>query len=103
VISRAGIEHSSEAIDHESPLLESQSSGPLMQGTVAVADFGWYTHLRARPGLEEASFWKPSAQRAFGAPEFSPFFFKSKAPYDAICGFGYSAGRGLAKAPSGSR
>jgi hypothetical protein len=49
-----------------------------MQGTVAVADFGWYTHLRARPGLEEASFWKPSAQRAFGAPGFSPFFIQVK-------------------------
>ena len=62
-----------------------------MQGTVAVTDFGWYTHLRAHPELEEVNFWKPSAHRPLNAPEFSPFFFKLKAPYNAICGFGYFA------------
>lgn len=62
-----------------------------MQGTVAVTDFGWYAHLRAHPELEEVNFWKPSAHRPFNAAEFSPFFFKLKAPYNAICGFGYFA------------
>jgi len=62
-----------------------------MDGTVAVTDFGWYTHLRAHPELEEVNFWKPSAHRPLNAPEFSPFFFKLKAPYNAICGFGYFA------------
>jgi putative restriction endonuclease len=62
-----------------------------MQGTVAVTDFGWYTRLRSLPELEEVNFWKPSAQRPFAAPEFSPFFFKLKSPYEAICGFGYFA------------
>jgi len=62
-----------------------------MQGTVAVTDFAWYTHLRAHPELEEVNFWKPSAHRPLSAPEFSPFFFKLKAPYNAICGFGYFA------------
>jgi putative restriction endonuclease len=62
-----------------------------MQGTVAVTDFGWYTRLRSLPGLEEVNFWKPSAQRPFAAPEFSPFFFKLKSPHEAICGFGYFA------------
>ena len=62
-----------------------------MQGTVAVTDFGWYARLRSLPGLEEVNFWKPSAQRPFVAPEFSPFFFKLKAPHEAICGFGYFA------------
>lgn len=63
-----------------------------MDGTVAVTDFGWYTHLRAHPELEEVNFWKPSANRRFSAPEFSPFFFKLKAPHNAICGFGFFAG-----------
>lgn len=62
-----------------------------MQGTVAVTDFGWYTRLRSLPELEEVNFWKPSAQRPFSAPEFSPFFFKLKSPHNAICGFGYFA------------
>ena len=62
-----------------------------MQGTVAVTDFGWYAHLRAHPELEEVNFWKPSAHRPFNAAELSPFFFKLKAPYSAICGFVYFA------------
>ena len=62
-----------------------------MQGTIAVTDFGWYTHLRAHPDLEEVNFWKPSARRILTAPQCSPFFFKLKAPYNAICGFGYFA------------
>lgn len=62
-----------------------------MRGTVAVTDYGWYTHLRSHPELEEVNFWKPSANRRFSAPEFSPFFFKLKSPYNAICGFGYFA------------
>jgi putative restriction endonuclease len=56
-----------------------------------VTDFGWYSRLRSLPGLEEVNFWKPSAQRPFAAPEFSPFFFKLKSPHEAICGFGYFA------------
>ena len=62
-----------------------------MHGTVAVTDFGWYTHLRAHPELEEVNFWKPSARRPLSVPEFSPFFFKLKAPYNVICGFGFFA------------
>jgi putative restriction endonuclease len=57
-------------------------------GTVAPTDFGWYTFLRTRGALEEVNFWRPSAERRFNAPEFSPFFFKLKAPHNAICGFG---------------
>jgi putative restriction endonuclease len=62
-----------------------------MRGTVAVTDYGWYLHLRSHPELEEVNFWKPSAARTFSAPAFSPFFFKLKAPHNAICGFGYFA------------
>ena len=61
-----------------------------MQGTVAVTDFGWYEFLERRP-LLEVNFWTPSDRRQFKAPEFSPFFFKLKAPHNAICGFGYFA------------
>lgn len=61
-----------------------------MQGTVAVTDHAWYEFLRRRH-LPEINFWTPSDRRTFNAPEFSPFFFKLKAPHNAICGFGYFA------------
>lgn len=61
-----------------------------MHGTVAVTDFGWYEFLLAG-APEEVNFWTPSDRRRFFAPQFSPFFFKLKAPYNAICGFGYFA------------
>lgn len=62
-----------------------------MMGTVAVTDFGWYSHLRSHPELAEVNFWKPSAARAFTAVEFSPFLFKLKAPHNAICGYAWFA------------
>ena len=61
-----------------------------MHGTIAVTDFGWYQFLLARQ-LPEVNFWTPSDRRASHAPQFSPFFFKLKAPHNAICGFGYFA------------
>ena len=61
-----------------------------MIGTVAVTDFDWYTVL-SRCSLQEVNFWTPSARRRFAAAEFSPFFFKLKAPHRAIAGFGYFA------------
>lgn len=61
-----------------------------MIGTVAVTDFGWYEFL-ARRRAPEINFWTPSDRRRFSAPEFSPFFFKLKAPHRAIAGFGYFA------------
>lgn len=62
-----------------------------MKGTIAITDFGWYETLRSIPGLAEVNFWKPSTARAFRAPEFSPFFFKLRAPRNAICGFAFFA------------
>ncbi len=62
-----------------------------IHGTIAITDLGWYEHLRALPGLEEVNFWKPSAVRRFRAPEFSPFFFKLRAPHNAICGYAFFA------------
>lgn len=61
-----------------------------MHGTVAVTDQGWYDFLARHP-TSEANFWTPSDRRRFTAPLFSPFFFKLKAPYRAIAGFGYFA------------
>ncbi len=61
-----------------------------MNGTVAVTDYGWYEFLSTR-ALPEVNFWTPSDRRPFTAPEFSPFFFKLKAPHRAIAGFGYFA------------
>jgi len=61
-----------------------------MQGTVAVTDYGWYQHL-SRGSFREVNFWTPSDRRGFSSPVFSPFFFKLKAPHNAICGFAYFA------------
>lgn len=61
-----------------------------MFGTLAVTDTGWYEFLRDRRPAE-VNFWTPSDRRHFGAPTFSPFLFKLKAPANAICGFGYFA------------
>lgn len=62
-----------------------------MLGIVAVTDFGWYERLLEHQRIEEANFWKPSATRGLNAPPFSPFIFKLRSPYNAICGFGYFA------------
>jgi putative restriction endonuclease len=60
-------------------------------GTIAITDLGWYSFLSARPEISEVNFWTPSARRAFKAPVFSPFFFKLRAPHNAICGFAWFA------------
>src|SRR5688572_16384884 len=60
-------------------------------GTIAPTDFGWYEFLSARGSWNEVNFWTPSTHFTFRAEEFSPFLFKLKAPYNAICGFGYFA------------
>ena len=62
-----------------------------MKGYIAVTDSGWYEHLRARPGPQDANFWRPSA-RTVRLDVGTPFLFKLKAPNHAIAGFGYFAG-----------
>jgi putative restriction endonuclease len=59
-----------------------------MIGSIAPTDAAWYQFLWGR-GRDEVNFWKPSARRAFRAEPSSPFLFKLKAPYRAICGFGF--------------
>lgn len=61
-----------------------------MRGYVATTDFDWFSFLRARQPLDEVNFWQPSAH-GFNAPPGTPFFFKLKAPYYAIGGFGIFA------------
>ena len=62
-----------------------------MIGTIAITDEGWYGFLEEHADVTELNFWTPSARRAFLAPRFSPFLFKLRAPYNAICGFAYFA------------
>jgi putative restriction endonuclease len=59
-----------------------------MHGTVAVTDYEWYRFLLEH-GSSEVNFWMPLNRNPIRAAPFSPFFFKLKAPHNAICGFGY--------------
>ncbi|MBI2894422.1 MAG: HNH endonuclease [Deltaproteobacteria bacterium] len=59
-----------------------------MEGYVAVTDHGWYEKLAYEPGSRDVNFWRPST-RAFRLVPGTPFFFKLKAPYNAVVGFGY--------------
>jgi putative restriction endonuclease len=63
-----------------------------MEGFIAVTDQGWYEHLRATPGPMDANFWRPSPRIPVRLEIGTPFFFKLKAPHNAIAGFGYFAG-----------
>jgi len=60
-------------------------------GTIAITDEGWYRFCAEHPEVTELNFWTPSARRSFRAPAFSPFLFKLRAPFNAICGFAYFA------------
>ena len=62
-----------------------------MQGYVAVTDYGWFQHLAQTLLWEEVNFWRPSDRRAFRGVPGTPFFFKLKAPHNAIGGFGFVA------------
>jgi hypothetical protein len=63
----------------------------LMRGFVAPTDHDWYQFLRARPELGEVNFWRPGAANFKALQPGEPFFFKLKAPYNAIGGFGLFA------------
>src|SRR3954470_7206735 len=63
-----------------------------MRGFVANTDWDWYSFLSAGPPLDEVNFWRPSGKSQFAALDpGEPFFFKLKAPRNAIGGFGYFA------------
>lgn len=59
-----------------------------MRGFVAPTDFGWYQFLRQRPEIREVNFWRPSQSRFAAIQSGELFFFKLKAPHNAIGGFG---------------
>ena len=60
-----------------------------MIGWIAPTDYDWFTFLAARQRFEEVNFWTPSTHFAFRSEPGTPFFFKLKAPHNAIAGFGY--------------
>lgn len=62
-----------------------------MDGYVAVTHHDWFQHLAQGRFWEEVNFWRPSAHHGFNGPPGSPFFFKLKAPHNAIGGFGFVA------------
>ncbi|MEJ7786724.1 MAG: BREX system ATP-binding domain-containing protein [Solirubrobacteraceae bacterium] len=62
-----------------------------MRGYVGVTDYGWYRHLHARPHLDEVNFWRPGGASFKVLPPGGLFFFKLKAPHNAIAGFGQFA------------
>jgi putative restriction endonuclease len=62
-----------------------------MQGYVAPTDYDWYEYLQARPHLEEVNFWRPGTANFAALTPGEPFFFKLKAPHNAVAGFGQFA------------
>jgi putative restriction endonuclease len=62
-----------------------------VRGFVAPTDHGWYQFLRARPEIDEVNFWRPGAVSFSALTPGEVFFFKLKAPYDAVGGFGLFA------------
>jgi putative restriction endonuclease len=62
-----------------------------MRGFIAPTDHGWYQFLLGRAELTEVNFWRPGAVRFAALSPSEPFFFKLKAPYDAVGGFGLFA------------
>lgn len=62
-----------------------------MRGFVSPTDHGWYQFLLARSELSEVNFWRPGGGGFAALDPGEPFFFKLKAPYNAIGGFGLFA------------
>lgn len=62
-----------------------------MEGWVAVTHSDWFDHLAGQKTRQEVNFWSPSDYYAFHGTPGAPFFFKLKAPRNAIGGFGYVA------------
>ena len=62
-----------------------------MRGFVAPTDHDWYRYLHARPHLDEVNFWRPGGGNFVALRPGEPFFFKLKAPFNAIGGFGQFA------------
>lgn len=59
-----------------------------MDGWVAVTHDDWFDFLARRRHRDEVNFWTPSDYYAFRGTPGAPFFFRLKAPRNAIGGFG---------------
>jgi putative restriction endonuclease len=59
-----------------------------VRGFLAPTDHDWYRYLHARPHLDEVNFWRPGGGTFAALIPGEPFFFKLKAPYNAVGGFG---------------
>ncbi len=60
------------------------------KGYVGLTDPDWYSFLAQHPHVDEVNFWQPHGGRAFRAiTPGAPFFFKLRAPYKSIAGFGF--------------
>ena len=62
-----------------------------MEGWIAVTHSDWFDFLAQQWRREEVNFWSPSDHYAFHGTPGAPFFFKLKAPRNAIGGFGFVA------------
>jgi putative restriction endonuclease len=62
-----------------------------VHGFVAPTDHGWYQFFLARQPVDEVNFWQPGGRNFRALQPGEPFFFKLKAPHDAIGGFGIFA------------
>lgn len=63
-----------------------------MKGFVANTHSDWFGFLQRKGRWEEVNFWNPSDYYAFHGEPGSPFFFRLKAPRNAIGGFGLVSG-----------
>lgn len=62
-----------------------------VRGFVAPTDQGWYRFFLNGPPRDEVNFWRPGGTILRALQPGEPFFFKLKAPYNAIGGFGIFA------------
>jgi len=62
----------------------------MQTGYIGLTDPDWYSFLLSQPKIDEVNFWQPHGGRAFKALNQSDiFFFKLRAPYKLIAGFGF--------------
>jgi putative restriction endonuclease len=59
-------------------------------GYIGLTDPDWYSFLQSQTKVDEVNFWQPHGERAFHALKRGDlFFFKLRAPYKSIAGFGF--------------
>jgi putative restriction endonuclease len=62
----------------------------MRKGYIGLTDPDWYKFLSDHPRVDEVNFWQPHGNRIFRAVNPNePFFFKLRAPYKKIAGFGF--------------